>query len=82
MQAVNIFWPPKTSSLLAVVPEPTTTDLPGGVDEIYEGCGDIKLCYGIPEGCVNMRNCDLFGAVTHDSGRFEFELLSIRELFA
>lgn len=73
------FWPPKRSALLAVVPEQTTTDLPGDVDEIYEGCGDIKLCYGIPEGCITERNCDIFGAVTHESGNFEFELLSIRK---
>lgn len=79
VEAGNRFWPPKRSALLAVVPEPTTTDLPADVEGIYEGCGDIKLCYGIPEGCIQTRDCDLFGAVTHDSGNFEFELLSIRE---
>lgn len=74
------FWQPKRSALLAVVPEPTTTDLPGDIEGIYEGCDDVKLCFGIPEGCVGRRDCDLLGAVTHDSGTFEFELLSTREL--
>lgn len=63
-----------------MVPEPTTTDMPGDLEWIYDGCDVMKLCYGLPEGCVETANCNMFGAVTHDNGTFEFELLSIRKL--
>lgn len=79
VQSIDHFWAPKRFGLLAIVPEQTTT-VSGEVEAVYEGCGEIKLCYGIPEGCVNSRDCNLFGAVTHDSGIFDFELMSIRKL--
>lgn len=64
-----------------MVPVPTTTEFPGGgVEDIYDGCGDVKLCFGLPSNCLDTRNCDLFGAVIHESGIFRFEMFSIRKL--
>lgn len=60
--------------------EPTTSPSPPPDDDIewiYEGCGDTKVCYGIPENCVEQRNCDIFGGVTDNFGNFEFELLGL-----
>lgn len=62
---------------LIVVPEQTTTEQQNDFDWLYEGCNESKVCHGLPLGCINTRNCDLFGAVTHDNGIFEFEMLSI-----
>lgn len=56
-----------------------TTTAPGDdLEWIYEGCDDVKKCFGIPAGCLDTQNCDLFGGVFYDQGRFEFELLSSR----
>ena len=52
---------------------------PGDFDWIYEGCGETKVCFGVPQNCVNTRNCDLFGGVTHSNNNFDFELLSFRK---
>lgn len=60
-------------------PSLTTTEEPSvELDWIYEGCDDVKKCFGVPVGCLETRNCDLFGGVFYDQGRFEFELLSSR----
>lgn len=65
-------------SYIIVVPEQTTTEQQNDdFDWLYEGCNESKVCHGLPFGCIDARNCDLFGAVTHDNGNFEFELLSI-----
>jgi hypothetical protein len=47
---------------------------------IYDGCGSSKVCFGIPNGCVNERSCGLFGAVIYENGNFDFELLSMRKM--
>lgn len=52
-------------------------DPPSDYDFIYNGCGSVKLCFGMPEGCVASRNCDLVSTVYDNNGDFEFELLGI-----
>lgn len=32
-------------------------------DKIYEGCGDIKTCFGSPDNCVASKSCQTFSAV-------------------
>lgn len=58
------------------VPEPPTID----GENIYNGCNDTKVCFGYPQDCLSSQDCELFGAVRYDSGRFLFELLSASEL--
>lgn len=66
------------TSLFVVVPEITTPEPPpNNLEWLYEGCNESKVCFGLPIGCIEFQNCNLFGAVTHDNGIFEFELLSI-----
>jgi hypothetical protein len=57
-------------------PSLTTQSPPEDTDFIYEGCNDFKICFGKPLGCLETRDCDLFGAVTYENNEFEFELLS------
>jgi hypothetical protein len=55
----------------------TTAEPPSDdTDFIYDGCDDFKICFGSPLGCLESRDCNLFGAVTYDNEEFEFELLS------
>jgi hypothetical protein len=76
------FYQPYRTQFHVVVPEQTTTEPPpNDLEWIYEGCGESKVCYGVPANCVTSRTCDLFGAVTHDNGNFDFELLSMRKHF-
>jgi hypothetical protein len=56
-------------------PPSTTLPPPEDIDWIYDGCGDTKVCFGVPDNCVEQRNCLLFGGVTDNFGNFEFELL-------
>jgi hypothetical protein len=56
-------------------PPSTTLPPPEDLDWIYDGCGDTKVCFGVPDNCVEQRNCSLFGGVTDNFGNFEFELL-------
>lgn len=32
-------------------------------DKIYDGCGDIKTCFGTPDNCVATKSCQTFSAV-------------------
>lgn len=50
-------------------------------DDVYAGCGAKKVCFGIPSGCINTRDCNAFGAVMKIEGNFIFELLSMRKRF-
>lgn len=59
---------------------PPPTPLPPSDNEIYNGCGTQKLCFGMPDGCVSTRNCELMSATRRvNGGNFEFELLSYRK---
>lgn len=49
---------------------------------IYDGCGNEKLCFGMPDGCVSNRNCQLVVSSRKvNSEFFEFEMLSNRKNF-
>lgn len=71
---VNLPTPPTPEP----TPEPTIPTEPPNIDieGIYADCGDRKVCFGSPAGCLNTRDCQLFGAVIYDEGKFIFELLS------
>lgn len=45
-------------------------------DPIYEGCGSVKTCFGLPDNCVNDQSCRIITAVTVKGDRFEFEVQS------
>lgn len=32
-------------------------------DQIYDGCGDTKTCFGSPDNCVASKSCQTFSAV-------------------
>lgn len=60
---------------------PTPPELPPN-DEIYEGCGTEKLCFGFPGGCISTRNCHLLTTIMRVNTKFyEFEMLSLRKIF-
>lgn len=64
-----------------VNPTPTPPELPPN-DEIYEGCGTEKLCFGFPGGCISTRNCHLLTTIVRVNTEFyEFEMLSLRKNF-
>lgn len=58
--------------------EPTT--LNPDIGGIYNGCGDTKVCFGVPDNCYSDRSCEMLGAVTYNSHNFTFELLAIGKL--
>lgn len=77
------FWHPMRTEQLTILPNAastTTTDMPNDLHNIYEGCGEFKLCFGLPNGCVMSRNCNMLTAVLDNDGNFEFELLGVRKL--
>lgn len=45
-------------------------------DDVYDGCGVSKSCYGLPDGCINSRSCISFGAVIVTDGVYRFEMKS------
>ena len=53
-----------------------TTTLHPEIEAIYDGCGDTKVCFGIPPNCYSDKSCQILGAVTFDNHNFTFELLA------
>lgn len=49
---------------------------PGNVqsDIIYQGCGDTKLCFGVPQNCVPTGTCTAIVAVFVAGDQYTFEL--------
>lgn len=45
-------------------------------DPIYEGCGETKTCFGLPNNCVNNQNCAGMVTVEVRGEKFLFELKS------
>ncbi|KAJ2944971.1 hypothetical protein O0L34_g1868 [Tuta absoluta] len=43
-------------------------------DIIYEGCGDTKLCFGVPTNCVPSGNCKAIVAVFVAGDEYTFEM--------
>ncbi|XP_037920288.1 putative ferric-chelate reductase 1 homolog isoform X2 [Hermetia illucens] len=66
--------PPLTSTTPVYVPEMSSKPLQS--DPIYEGCGSVKTCFGLPDNCVNDQSCRIITAVTVKGDRFEFEVQS------
>ena len=47
---------------------------------VYDDCDVSKFCFGLPEGCIDQKNCLAFGAVIVNNEKFEFEMMSNSEL--
>lgn len=45
-------------------------------DIIYNGCGDSKTCFGIPNNCIETRSCVSFTAVKVEGDKYVFEMRS------
>jgi hypothetical protein len=46
-------------------------------DEIYNTCfNDQKLCFGLPDGCVQKKTCGILGLSFPNSSIVKFELLA------
>ncbi|KAL7737614.1 hypothetical protein ACLKA6_007724 [Drosophila palustris] len=45
-------------------------------DTFYDGCGEIKNCFGFPNGCVATRSCTIISAITVRGEIYEFEMRS------
>lgn len=43
-------------------------------DPLYDGCGSVRSCFGVPSGCVETRSCEAAVAVTVRGQRYEFEM--------
>lgn len=43
-------------------------------DSFYDGCNDVKSCFGSPGDCVSTANCDAVVAVLVEGTRYQFEL--------
>jgi hypothetical protein len=59
-------------------PDGTTVD--DNTSSIYEGCGETKVCFSLPDMCYKNADveCNQFGAVTYEeSGNFTFEILGL-----
>ncbi|XP_055603210.1 putative ferric-chelate reductase 1 homolog isoform X2 [Uranotaenia lowii] len=66
--------PPVTTTVPSYV-SPTVAKTES-VDPIYQGCGDIKGCFGFPEGCVDSQSCQAIVATTVQGERYIFEMKS------
>ncbi|XP_034476128.1 putative ferric-chelate reductase 1 homolog isoform X2 [Drosophila innubila] len=45
-------------------------------DTFYDGCGQIKNCFGFPNGCVATQSCTIISAITVRGEVYEFEMRS------
>ncbi|XP_034826030.1 putative ferric-chelate reductase 1 homolog isoform X1 [Maniola hyperantus] len=52
--------------------KPTTTPAP--LDLIYQGCTDTKLCFGVPQNCIQSGNCKAIVAVFVAGDTYTFEI--------
>ncbi|CAH2058294.1 unnamed protein product, partial [Iphiclides podalirius] len=62
---------PQTPPSIMETKVKSTTPLP---DIVYRGCGDTKLCFGVPSGCVDRGECRAVVAVLVSGEEFGFEL--------
>jgi hypothetical protein len=69
-----------TSPPTEIPPTQPTSESPPSDNSIYDGCGTQKLCFGMPDGCITNRNCQLMSSARRvNEEYFEFELLSNRK---
>lgn len=45
-------------------------------DKIYDGCGDIKTCFGSPDNCIATKSCQTFSAVIVRGEKYIIEMKS------
>jgi hypothetical protein len=66
-----------TTTTPTITPTPPSQDFPSP----YLGCGSTKLCFGWPNNCINLQNCQMFGAVfVNNKNRvYTFELFATRK---
>lgn len=80
VESLEVFWTGGQSSFVLIsAPPPATVPPPVDGINVFEGCGEEKVCFGAPTGCIETENCRLFGAVSFKDEKFYFELLSKRE---
>lgn len=46
---------------------------------VYDECGLTKSCFGLPLGCLEVKDCKSFGAVIVKDDTYEFEMQSSSE---
>lgn len=63
----TIFWTNHLSENVTI--KQTETD-------IYTECMKTKSCFGMPDGCIALKNCVSFSAVIVKDGVFTFEMQS------
>lgn len=81
----STFWVDQMSNNVEVIfaEPPSTTSTAVPEFDIYNGCNDIKTCFGIGENdCVRSRRCLTVGAVTYEEGKFVFEMRASGETIA
>ena len=42
--------------------------------DIYDGCGDTKGCFGSPNGCVELGNCDMMASYLGNASTLAWEI--------
>ncbi|XP_045507072.1 putative ferric-chelate reductase 1 homolog [Colias croceus] len=52
--------------------KPKTTPPP--LDVIYQGCADTKLCFGVPQNCIQTGNCKAILAIFVAGDTYTFEI--------
>ncbi|KAI8423800.1 hypothetical protein MSG28_012811 [Choristoneura fumiferana] len=57
-----------------VVMESKPKPVPRQLDTIYQGCADTKLCYGVPENCIQTGNCKAIVAIFVAGDKYTFEI--------
>jgi hypothetical protein len=68
VQDKSTFWTNQRSEIIQITRNENV--------DIYEGCGTIKTCLGVPNNCVRMKSCEYMGMVTVRDQIYNFELKS------
>ncbi|XP_055385328.1 putative ferric-chelate reductase 1 homolog isoform X2 [Condylostylus longicornis] len=66
----NKFWNNKIMLSCLILLKPKQTD------PFYQGCGDTKTCFGVPDGCLKEQNCRALSSINVRGEIYEFELKS------
>ncbi|XP_063371982.1 putative ferric-chelate reductase 1 homolog isoform X1 [Cydia amplana] len=64
----------RTTMAPPVVMESKPRAVPTQLDTIYQGCADTKLCYGVPQNCLNAGNCKAVVAIFVAGDKYTFEI--------
>lgn len=70
----TIFWSDVRSDLVDVTRNDDEENFLNS--QLYEGCGETKSCFGVPENCVKSKNCEYLGTFSVQSGKYNFEVKS------